>query len=413
MPNNSSAAAAATATGEPESGYAWTRLLACVLIGTVGSVGMWSVVVALPAFQADFGVARGDASLPYTLAMIGFAAGAVLMGSVADRWGISASVKLGALMLAVGFAASAVAGNIWQFALVHLLIGFGSSASFAPLIADISHWFNRRRGIAVAISASGNYLGGAIWPPIVNWLIAGSGWRSTQMVIAFVCLATMVPLTLAMRRRVSAAGLAAANGNRSSTEGTLGLSPNALMALLALAGVGCCVAMSMPQVHIVAYCADLGYGPARGAEMLSAMLGFGIISRIASGFIADRIGGLWTMLLGSMLQGVALLLYLMFDGLMSLYVVSALFGLFQGGIVPMYAIIVREYFPPQGSGTRVGILIMSTIVGMALGGWMSGVIFDMTGSYWQAFANGLLWNLLNVTIVVFLLTRRGRVPAYA
>jgi len=411
MPNNSSATAAPT--GEPESAYAWMRLLAYVLIGTVGSVGMWSVVVALPAFQADFGVARADASVPYTLAMIGFAAGAVLMGNVADRWGISVPVIVGALMLAVGFVASAVAGNIWQFALVHLLIGFGSSATFAPLIADISHWFDRRRGIAVAICAAGNYLGGAIWPPLVNLMIAGYGWRSTQMVIAVVCLATMLPLTLAMRRRVSAAGLAAANGNGGKGMGTLGLSPNTLMALLALAGIGCCVAMSMPQVHIVAYCADLGYGPARGAEMLSAMLGFGIISRIASGFIADRIGGLWTMLLGSALQGVALLLYLLFDGLTSLYVVSALFGLFQGGIVPMYAIIVREYFPPHGSGTRVGILIMSTIVGMALGGWMSGVIFDLTGSYWQAFANGLLWNLLNVTIVVFLLMRRGRVPAYA
>jgi MFS family permease len=184
--------------------------------------------------------------------------------------------------------------------------------------------------------------------------------------------------------------------------------------MLALAGVGCCVAMSMPQVHIVAYCSDLGYGPARGAEMLSAMLGFGIISRIASGFIADRIGGLWTMLLGSSLQALALLLYLLFDGLASLYVVSALFGLVQGGIVPMYAIVVREYFPAQGSGTRVGVLIMSTIVGMALGGWMSGAIFDMTGSYWQAFANGFLWNLLNVAIVVFLLMRRRtHVPAFA
>jgi MFS family permease len=389
------------------------RLFACVLIGTVGSVGMWSVVVALPAFQPDFGVARGDASVPYTLAMIGFAAGAVLMGNVADRWGIVVPVILGAIMLGTGFAVSAVAGNIWQFALIHLVIGFGSSATFAPLIADISHWFDRRRGIAVAICASGNYLGGAIWPPIVNALIAAYGWRSMQMVVAVVCLATMIPLTLAMRRRVSAAGLAAANGNGGKGMGTLGLSPTALMVLLSVAGVACCVAMSMPQVHIVAYCADLGYGPARGAEMLSAMLGFGIISRIASGFIADRIGGLWTMLLGSALQGVALLLYLLFDGLTSLYVVSALFGLFQGGIVPMYAIIVREYFPPQGSGTRVGLLIMSTIVGMALGGWMSGAIFDMTGSYWQAFANGLLWNLVNVTIVVFLLMRRGRVPAYA
>jgi MFS family permease len=412
MPNYSSAAAAAT--GEPESAYAWLRLLACLLTGTVGSVGMWSVVVALPAFQADFGATRADASLAYTVTMMGFAAGAVLMGGMADRFGISVPVRLGAILLTVGYIASAVAGNIWQFTLVHLLIGLGSSATFAPLIADISHWFDRRRGIAVAVSASGNYLGGAIWPPIVNWLIAGSGWRATQIVIAFICLATMIPLTLAMRRRVSAAGLAAANGNGANGKDALGLNPTALMAMLALAGVACCVAMSMPQVHIVAYCSDLGYGPARGAEMLSAMLGFGLVSRIASGFIADRIGGLWTMLLGSTLQALALLLYLLFDGLASLYVVSALFGLVQGGIVPMYAIIVREYFPPQGSGTRVGVLIMSTIVGMALGGWMSGAIFDMTGSYWQAFANGFLWNLVNVAIVVFLLMRRRtHVPAFA
>jgi MFS family permease len=403
----------ARTTGEPESAYAWLRLVATVLIGTVGSVGMWSVVVALPTVQADFGIARADASLPYTLAMMGFAAGAVLMGGIADRFGIGVPVKLGALALAVGYIASAFAHNIWQFALVHLIIGFGSSATFAPLIADISHWFDRRRGIAVAICASGNYVGGAIWPPVINTLIADSGWRSTQIVVAFVCLATMIPLTLAMRRRVSAASVAAANGAGASRQGTLGLPPLALQLLLCLAGVGCCVAMSMPQVHIVAYCGDLGYGAARGAEMLSMMLGFGIISRVASGFVADRIGGLSTLLIGSALQGLALLLYLFFDGLTSLYVISALFGLFQGGIVPMYAIIVREFFPPQESGARVGIVIMATIIGMALGGWMSGVIFDLTGSYWQAFANGLLWNLLNMSIVVFLLMRRRRtlVPA--
>jgi MFS family permease len=374
---------------------------------------MWSVVVALPVFQADFGVDRADASLPYTMAMIGFAAGAVLIGWLADRIGIVGAVLFGAISLAAGFAISAIAPNVWQFALVHLLIGLGSSATFAPLIADISHWFNRRRGIAVAVCASGNYLGGAIWPPLVNFLIASVGWRHSQIVIGCICLAVILPTTLVMRRQVSASAAAANNAAMATHQGTLGMSPTALMALLSLAGVGCCVAMSMPQVHIVAYCADLGYGVARGAEMLSAMLGFGIISRIASGFIADRIGGLKTMLLGSALQGVALLLYLLFDGLTSLYVVSALFGLFQGGIVPMYAIIVREYFPPQGSGTRVGILIMATIVGMALGGWMSGAIFDMTGSYWQAFANGLLWNLLNVTIVLFLLARRRRTLAFA
>jgi MFS family permease len=171
--------------------------------------------------------------------------------------------------------------------------------------------------------------------------------------------------------------------------------------------------MSMPQVHIVAYCGDLGYGVARGAEMLSLMLGLGIVSRIASGFVADRIGGVATLLLGSTLQGVALFLYLWFDGLASLYVISGLFGLFQGGIVPMYAIIVREFFPPQEAGTRLGVILMATLLGMALGGWMSGLLFDITGSYQAAFANGLLWNLLNVSIAAWLLSRGGRRVAFA
>ena len=171
-------------------------------------------------------------------------------------------------------------------------------------------------------------------------------------------------------------------------------SPATLQTLLFIAGIACCVAMSMPQVHLVAYCGDLGYGAARGAEMLSLMLGLGIVSRIASGFIADRIGGLRTLLLGSLLQGVALVLYLFFDGLFSLYVISGLFGLFQGGIVPSYAIIVREYFPPQEASTRVGLVVMATVLGMALGGWMSGAIFDLTGSYQAAFLNGFGWNLL-------------------
>jgi MFS family permease len=159
----------------------------------------------------------------------------------------------------------------------------------------------------------------------------------------------------------------------------------------------------MPQVHIVAYCGDLGYGAARGAEMLSLMLAFGIVSRVASGFVADRIGGVGTLLIGSFLQGLALFLYLFFDGLTSLYVISMLFGLFQGGIVPMYAVIVREYFPPQEAGFRVGIVIFSTIIGMAFGGWISGAIFDYTGSYQAAFANGLAWNLMNVLIAAWLL----------
>ncbi len=395
-------------TGEAESAYALVRLTASLLIGSVGSVGMWAVVVALPAVQAEFHVARADASLPYTLCMLGFGAGAVVIGRLVDRFGIVGPVVGASLTLGLAFIVSGLAPSLMLFALANLLIGFGSSATFAPLIADISHWFTRRRGIAVAICAAGNYLGGALWPPVVQRLIEAFGWRANQIIVGIACIALMLPLVLVLRRRLTAQEVAAAEATAGAASSSLGLNPYALFALLCLAGVSCCVAMSMPQVHIVAYCSDLGYGVARGAEMLSLMMGFGIVSRIASGFIADRIGGLGTLLIGSFLQGVALFLYLLFDGLTPLYVISALFGLFQGGIVPMYAIIVREYFPPKLAGTLVGLVIMSTILGMALGGWLSGAIFDLTGSYWQAFANGLAWNVLNGAVALWLLMRRNR-----
>jgi MFS family permease len=402
---------AGAASALVDSRYAWARLGITLLLSTIGGAGMWSVVVALPAVQAEFGVARAGASLPYTLTMLGFAGGGVLMGRLADRFGIVLPIVIGGIALCLGYVASGYATSLWQFAIAHgLLIGMlGSSATFGPLIAEVSHWFERRRGVAVAICASGNYFAGALWPPVVEHFIRTVGWRHTFLGLGLFCATTMLPLALALRRKPPihedsgpAASAAAA------AQGALGLSPAALQTLLSIAGVACCVAMSMPQVHIVAYCGDLGYGVARGAQMLSLMLGFGIISRIASGWFADRVGGLATLLLGSVLQGVALLLYLGFDGLTSLYVISALFGLFQGGIVPSYALIVREYFPPGEAGTRVGIVMMATLLGMALGGWMSGAIFDLTGSYQAAFANGVLWNLLNGTIVLFLLLRAGK-----
>jgi MFS family permease len=269
----------------------------------------------------------------------------------------------------------------------------------------------RHRGIAVAIAAAGNYLAGTIWPPVVQHFIATDGWRATHTGIGLLLIVAMLPLVYLLRGRAEHHH-AAASAAQARRQANMPFSPMTLQVLLCIAGVGCCVAMSMPQVHIVAYCGDLGYGVARGAEMLSLMLGCGIVSRVASGFIADRIGGVRTLLLGSVLQGVALLLYLMFDGLFSLYVISALFGLFQGGIVPMYAVIVREYFSPKQAGTRVGLVIMATLFGMAFGGWMSGKFFDLAGSYQAAFVNGLGWNLVNVTIMVWLLMRSRRAPAF-
>jgi MFS family permease len=395
----------AAARSELESPAAWTRLVVCLALSTIGGVGMWSVVVALPAVQQDFGVARGDASLPYTLTMIGFGAGSMLMGRLADRFGIVVPVVVGTVALALGYAAAALSPHLVPYAIAHgLLIGFGSSATFAPLLAHTSLWFDRRRGLAIGIFASGNYLAGAVWPPIVQHFIQTAGWRETFYGIGAFVLVTMLPLALMLRRPPPSH--AAASGNARVGPGTpaaLGLSSRALQTLLVVAGVSCCVAMSMPQVHIVAYCSDLGYGPARGAQMLSLMLACGIVSRLTFGFICDRIGGLRTLLLGAGLQCVALVMFLPFDGLVSLYLVSAMFGLFQGGIVPSYAIIVREYFPPVEAGARVGIVITATLLGMALGGWMSGAIFDVTGSYKAAFVNGILWNLVNLSIAAWLL----------
>jgi MFS family permease len=361
--------------------------------------------VALPAVQTEFGLTRAEASLPYTLAMFGFGVGAAAIGGLVDRFGIVPPLIVATLALGLGFIASGLAPSPLAFALANLLIGIGSSGAFAPLIADISHWFTRRRGIAVAICSSGNYLGGAVWPPLVRHFVETEGWRQNQFLIGIICLLSMLPLLLVLRRHLRGDEVEDARVSASGARASLGLNGYVVFGLLAVAGVACCIAMSMPQVHIVAYCGDLGYGGARGAEMLSLMMGFGIFSRVGSGFVADRIGGIATLLIGSVMQALALLLYLLFDGLTPLYIISALFGLFQGGIVPMYAIVVRDYFPPRQAGTLVGLVIMATIAGMALGTWMSGAIFDLTGSYWQAFANGLAWNLLNIAIALVLLQR--------
>ena len=375
-----------------------------VLIGSLGSVGMWSVVVALPVVQTEFAASRGTASLAFTMVMLGFGSGGVLTGKVADRYGIVTAIGLGVGILGVGYIGAGMSSSIWQFILVHFAIGLSAAATFGPLMAEASHWFNRYRGLAVTIAASGNYIGGTIWPPLVNWGMQSFGWRSTHIAIG-IFTAVAMALAVVWLRVLMGAGTQRSHVNAPPPRVDLRLSTNTLTVILSLASIACCVAMAMPQVHIVAYCGDLGYGAARGAEMLSLMLGFGIISRIGSGFLADKIGGIRTLLIGSIAQGSALLFYLFFDGLTSLYIISAMFGLLQGGIVPSYAIIVREAMPASEAATRVGIVIFASVFGMSFGGWVSGVIFDSTGSYAAAFLNGLVWNALNITIMVGLLIR--------
>lgn len=396
----------------PDSRAAWARLATALVIGSVGSVGMWSVVVVIPIVQADFAATRGAASLAFTCAMLGFGAGGVLMGRLSDRFGIVTAITVGIVAMLLGYIGAGYAAALWQFHAMHLLIGLGASVTFGPIVTEASHWFDRYRGLAMSIAATGNYIAGTFWPPVVERGTAYAGWRATHIAIGLGSALIMAAAVAMLRWQIGGESVRS-HANAPPPRVDLQTNTNTLTVMLSLAAIACCVAMSMPQVHIVAYCGDLGYGVARGAEMLSLMLAFGIISRIGSGLLADRIGGLRTLLAGSIAQGVALVFYLFFDSLTSLYIISAMFGLFQGGIVPSYAIIVRESMPASEAATRVGIVVFASVIGMSLGGWISGVIFDATGSYAAAFLNGLGWNALNVTIVVALLLRARRRMAFA
>ena len=386
--------------GEHDSGYSWARLGISLVLAIIGNIGMWAVIVVLPDMQADFGIDRAGASLPYVAAMLGFAVGNLTLGPAVDRYGITPVLAAAALIQAAGFSLAALAASPLLVTLLHVFLGLGASAAFAPLIADVSQWFLRRRGVAVAIAASGNYLSGTIWPPVIVWI-------GSYLVLALSILVVLLPGCLLLRRRIGAIATQRATAAAAAKALTTGLPPRTLQLLLMVAGVGCCVAMSMPQVHIVALCIDRGFGAVAGAEMLSLMLAGGVVSRLTFGVLADRMGGLKTLLLGAVLQCIALCLFLIEGGLTSLYIVSLIFGLSQGGIVPSYAIIVREYMPPREAGKRVGFVMASTIIGMALGGWLSGWLYDQSGDYALAIWNGIGWNLITIVIALMILVRIG------
>ena len=388
-----------------DSPYSWFRLVLILIVSTVGSVGVWAIIIVLPLVQTDLGVDRSTASLIYALTMVGFAAGNLIVGRFVDQFGFFRSLLVTTAFTTIGFLGASYANSVEILTIWQILVGFGAAIGFGPLMADISHWFQKRRGIALAVAASGNYLSGAIWPIALKSVLVEQGWRHAYFLIAMTVLITLTPLSLLLISRIPVAAINISERISISKANELSLSPRALQLLLALAGLGCCIAMSMPQVHIVSFCMDLGYGPAVGAEMLSLMLFGGVASRLLSGVIADWIGGIKTVLAGSSLQCLALFLYLPFDGLVALYIVSLTFGLSQGGIVPSYAVAVREYLPAREAGQRIGLIVMATILGMAVGGWMSGWIYDLTGSYQAAFLNGIAWNFLNIGIILFVLTR--------
>ena len=385
-----------------DSKYSWFRLLISLFIATIGNVGMWAIIVIMPSVEVEFAINRGLTSTPYALTMIGFAFGNIFFGKMVDKYGIIIVLVISSLLCSVCYFSAILTNSIFVFSIIHFFLGLGSAASFGPLIADISHWFKKRRGLAVSIAASGNYFSGAIWPIILSKTLSEDGWRSVYFSLSIITLLILFFSLIFLRRKIPV-NFFDKDVKSLKLNFEKKISDNKLSLFLCVAGVGCCVAMSMPQVHVVSYCVDLGYGSIAGGQMLSVMLTGGIISRLISGIIADKIGGLKTLFIGSFLQCLALFFYIPFDGIVSLYIISLLFGLSQGGIIPSYTIIIREYMPPEEAGTRIGIVIMLTIVGMALGGWLSGKIYDIYGSYEMAFLNGIVWNFINLAIVMYLL----------
>ena len=397
-----------TTPGAAPALYPLVRLGAALLLVTVSGAAMYATIVALRPASIEFGVGRGIGSVPYMMFMAASGAGGVMMGRLADRFGVIVPALIASVAIPAGLVAAAHAAAFWQFCLaLGVLSGLlGTSAMFAPMAADISLWFTRRRGLAVAVVITGSYLAGAVWPPVVQASLDARGWRESFVVIGVFVLAAMLPLSGLLCRRPALPPPAGGTGAGAAAFRPLGMAPGALQSLICLAGIGCCVAMSMPQVHIVAHVTDLGLAARRGAEMLSLMLGFGVVSRLGFGWISDRIGGLRTLLLGSVAQAVTLAAFLGADALTVLYVVSAAFGLAQGGIVPSYTIIIRTFFPADEAGRRVGLSMLATFMGMALGGWMAGALFDLTGSYTASFVNAIAFNVLNMAIVAALIRRR-------
>lgn len=401
-----------TAPGSADSGswYPVVRLLASVTLMTLAGSAMYGSIMALGPVTAEFGGGRAVGSLPYSLFMVGFGVGGIFMGGLADRHGILVPALIGSICLPAGLYLAANALALWQFVAALAILGglLGASFSLAPLISDVSHWFSARRGLAVGIVASGTYVAGAVWPPILQSAIDSYGWRVAFTGLSVFAACTMLPLSLVLVRRAPVDSLHSQSGTAAPSSRAIGMSPLTLQCLICCAGFGCCVAMSMPQVHIVPLVTDLGHPAARGAEMLGLMLGFGVVSRLLSGWLSDHIGGLGTLLLGSALQALVLFAFIWMDSLPWLYAISVAFGLAQGGIVPSYAMIIRKFFPSRDAGWRIGTAMLFTILGMAAGAWMAGALYDLTGSYKISFINAILFNVMNLGIAFTLIRRAGR-----
>ena len=392
-----------------ERTYGWVVVVGSLLLMTVGAGGYYVVIVGLKLVAQDFGGLRWVPSMAYSMSVFGMGLGGIFISRWSDRVGVGTPALLGALMIIAGALTASVTTDRWTFLLAHgVLIGlFGNAALFSPLIANTARWFDRRRGIAVAIVTSAQAVAGVFWPFTFRLLIEGSSWREAYRVYALVALVTMVPLSFLLRRPAPIAPEAHTREVSASDAQVLGLAQSSVLVWLCIAVVCCCVAMAMPIVHMVSHATDLGYPLARASEMLAVLLGCAFFSRIAWGAVSDRVGGLRVLMIGSLCQVLVLAMYLAVESLIGLYVLSGLFGLAFGGIIPSYTLIISKHFPPGSIGWRIATVYFFGAVGMAIGSWLGGVIFDISGAYRGAFAAGLLFNVVNLLIVGALLVRKS------
>jgi MFS family permease len=396
-----------------ETRTSWiTASLSLVILG-ISFGAPWISVVALKPIAAELGGARSVPALATALAWFGSGIGGIAMGWLADRYGVRWTVLFGAVMIGIGLAISSY-GQDWLGPTAALYLGhglfmglLGNSGLNAPLYVYVSRWFDRRRGSALALIASGQYISGALWPPIFEHAIATYGWRPTMLWFGVLEVVAVVPIAILVLKNPPEviAPPVAAKGTARPT--VLGWPPNLVFAMMSVAAFCCCIPMSMPQSHLVALCSDLGIKPTHGAIMLSMLLATAFFSRQMWGWISDRIGGLITILIGSMWQFCSIFALILTQDEIGLFTVTAIFGLGFSGIIPAYVLAVRELFPAHEAGWRVPILLCLTAFGMASGGWFAGMLYDYFGYYAPAFAAGLIFNALNLALIATLVARRG------
>ena len=390
---------------EQDSQQAWFRLAIIFTMSVIGTAGMWSVVIILPNIQSEFALDRAASTYPYVATMFGYGIGNVIIGRMLDRIGIKKPIIFALSLLVASYILSIFVRDVFFLSVIQFFLGFSAAAFFGPMMADISNYFYRRKGLAVSLVASGQHLCGAIWPFLIKDFLLEGDWRNAHLFIAIVC-SILIPILFFLlgnkKPKIDIDQNLSSRKEDINSKVKLSISNKQVQVLLMFAGVFCCVAMSMPQVHIVPLCIDNGYGLAVGTEILSFMLFAAVASRVIFGFLSDKIGPIQTLLLGSSLQAISLTMFLPFNSQLSLYIVAIFFGLSQGGIVPIYAVIISKFLPSNEVAERVGLLIFATIVGMSLGGWLSGEIYDFTKSYKLAFINGIFWNLINLCIMVYL-----------